>query len=153
MFQLIISILAIILAVALAGVSIYYGGSAFSNGSEKAQYATLTNQGAQIEAAMTLYRAQEGAEASALTDLVTNEYLKQIPTNEFGAWAISGDHVVVEGVGEAVCAVDDANAELVANTDANVAALVAAQASGVSGCLKTDATSTVASAKVFYYAL
>lgn len=71
MFQLIISILAIILAVALAGVSVYYGGSAFSNGSEAAEYATLTNQGAQIEAASTLFRAQEGVtigEVSVMTD-------------------------------------------------------------------------------------
>lgn len=176
MFQLIISILAIILAVALAGVSVYYGGSAFSNGSESAQYATLTNQAAQIEAAMTLHRAQEGADAANLAALTTaaasgSVYLKQVPVAaNASAWTLGhidndgiADVIYVTGVGEAICAQDTVQVDIAANTS------VAAKASitGVSGCTTvggTALTDTVdagvdagitadAATNVFYYSL
>lgn len=152
MFQLIISILAIVLAVALAGISISYIGSAFSNGSETAQYATLVNEGVQIEGAMTLYRAQEGEPATALSDLAPN-YLKQVPA-DFDTEA-TGSYVVKSvDVGVAVC---DASEDTLTSVD-TVADVVAAGGtdggvgnlntnSAIHGCIKAS------DGNVFFYAL
>jgi hypothetical protein len=167
MFQLIISILAIILAVSLAGVSVYYGGAAFSNGSESAQYATITNQGSQIEGAMTLHRAEEGVEAADLDELRTDEYLKQVPVapNSATVWTLANvdgvdgfDAVVVTGFGSAVCDVDEEQVQLATDDAAGVAASFVE----VSGCTTTGGTPmTIAGAgfdaaadtTVFYYNL
>lgn len=179
MFQLIISILAIILAVALAGVSVYYGGSAFSNGSERAGYATLTNQGAQIEAAMTLHRATEGESAANIDELVSDEYLKQNPDSDWTLIDQNGngefDFVVnLVDAGDAECLVSEqpavttaAAAVTTANlTVAGVGAVataaevatdpVAAAMTGVSGCFNADVDAdagTTTDVNVFYYAL
>lgn len=166
MFQLIISILAIILAVALAGVSVYYGGSAFSNGSESASYAALTNQGAQIESAMTLYRAQKGTQAQTIEALKTENYLKQIPvadnvTNQWDLVDIDNDNVfealVVTGLSAAICSVDDVQLEVNSNDTLDVEASFV----GISGCTTTAEELTKSqsgvvaaeSATIFYYNL
>ncbi|GGX51442.1 hypothetical protein [Saccharospirillum salsuginis] len=168
MFALIISILAIILAVALAGVSVYYGGDAFSNGSEEASAATLTNQGSQIEAAMTLYRAENGEAATTanaatlagVTDtnsnsqtwdevLVAENYLKQVPVSEFDTFVEESGYVISENVGAAVC---DAFEKTVSVATAADLAAAVGNAEGISGCIdSTDAAGY--EGKVFYYAL
>jgi len=78
MFNLIISIIAIALVVVLAGASLYYGGSAFNEGSSDATAATLINQAQQIQASATLYSATEGGSPADITDL-EGEYLSAIP--------------------------------------------------------------------------
>lgn len=158
MFQLIISILAIILAVALAGVSVYYGGSAFSNGSEKAEYATLTNQAAQVEAAMTLFRAETGGVATYTeADLVTapNSYLKQLPSSDFN---VAGGKIIDLTAEDAVCDVDG-KSDVVSATAITTAAeavadtTVLAAMTGVSGCFTADVAATGSPVNVFYYSL
>jgi hypothetical protein len=164
MFQLIISILAIILAVALAGVSVYYGGSAFSNGSEKAEYATLSNQGAQIEAAMTLFRANTGGTATLTsTDLVehaSGQYLKQLPVSSADAFVIEGTKVISANVPDAVCAAAGDNAFVKVGTDllvdgttlvsASTVAEVVADQIGVAGCINITGASDGAASTFFY---
>jgi hypothetical protein len=106
MFQLIISILAIILAIVLAGISVYYGSDAFNSGKEKADATTIINQAAQIEAAMTLYNSQNKGQLDVGGRLSTPEgdglfayllakdpegkgkYLKNAPDGNGGTWEL-----------------------------------------------------------------
>lgn len=98
MFSLIITIIAIALVAALALASIYYGGSAFNKGSEKAQAATLVNNAMQVSAAMTLATA-DGEPYSVIGDL-SPEYLASTPT---GMVIGSAGHVVAPVDNAAVC--------------------------------------------------
>lgn len=105
MFQLIISILAIILAIFLAGVSVYYGSDAFNGGREKAEATTIINQAAQIEAAMTLYNSKNngqldvggrvseidvatGENVGLFAYLIAGDYLKNAPDGNGGQWEL-----------------------------------------------------------------
>lgn len=54
MFSLIISIIAIALVAALAGASVYYGGSAFNKGTAGADASAFMNAGQQINGAFAL---------------------------------------------------------------------------------------------------
>jgi hypothetical protein len=95
MFSLIITIISIALVAALALATIYYGGSAFSAGSAKAQLATAVSQAQQIAGAMTLAISDGNAIAPTATVPfvlagLTPNYLTQIPTAPAGAaWTIS----------------------------------------------------------------
>jgi len=66
MFQLIVAVISIALVAALAIASIYYGGSAFNQGTLKANVTTLVNAGQQISGAQALYVTDFG---SATTDI------------------------------------------------------------------------------------
>lgn len=79
MFNLIITIIAIALVVVLTATSIYYGGSAFSNGSADALAATFINQAQQVQAAATLYSAQNGGSAADVQALLDGSFLKSNP--------------------------------------------------------------------------
>ena len=102
MFSLIISIIAIALVAALALASIYYGGDAFQEGTAKAEASTVVNQGQQIQAAVTMSEIDEKPVA-ALTELVTNDYLKEVPKVRDQDWGIVGDNVEVGVVSAEVC--------------------------------------------------
>ncbi len=78
MFSLIISIIAIALVAALAGASVYYGGSAFNEGTAGADASTLINGGQQINGAAAIAESK-GVEVTAMTDL-EGEYLSQVPS-------------------------------------------------------------------------
>lgn len=106
MFQLIISILAILLAVALAGIAVFYGSEAFTGGKAKADATTIINQASQIESAMTLYNSQnkgqldvggrtgynpvDDSNGGLFTYLTAegNDYLKQEPDGNGGVWEL-----------------------------------------------------------------
>jgi len=100
MFQLIISILAILLAVALAGIAVFYGSDAFTGGKAKAEATTIINQASQIEAAMTLYNSQNkgqldvGGRTSTADGtglfayLLGGDYLKTAPDGNGGTWEL-----------------------------------------------------------------
>ena len=105
MFSLIISIIAIALVAALAGASVYYGGSAFNKGTSDATYAKMTTQADQINGAIVMFKAlgnsfdtticgsTGGNDASAnsarakdcLQQLVTAKFLTSIPEGSDGA--------------------------------------------------------------------
>ncbi|MGD1524471.1 hypothetical protein [Vibrio owensii] len=91
MFNLIISIIAIALVVALAGASLYYGGAAFNQGNADAKSSTMINQAQQIQSAVLLYKANEGGEPEQLSDLL-GVYIKGEPELPVGngdlKWAL-----------------------------------------------------------------
>ena len=106
MFQLIISILAILLGIALAGIAVFYGADAFTGGKARADATTIINQATQIEAAMTLYNAQnkgqldvggrtgfdpsDDSNGGLFTYLTAegNDYLKEEPNGNGGVWEL-----------------------------------------------------------------
>ncbi len=91
MFSLIISIIAIALVAALAGASVYYGGSAFNKGTAGADASTLVNGGQQINGAVALAK-NDGVDVSDLTNLGTilvPNYLTQLPS--YNGTDFSGD--------------------------------------------------------------
>lgn len=78
MFSLIITIVSVALVTALALATIYYGGSAFRQGKESAQAATVVNQAQQIIGAYSLFKANTGRYPDSLAELVP-EYLQAVP--------------------------------------------------------------------------
>ncbi len=100
MFSLIITVIAIVLVAVLALASIYYGGQAWNQGSDKAAVARYINEAQQISAAVDLFRADNtGAYPDDVGDL-EGEYLKTLPE---GAWAFSSDRIVRTGLTESQC--------------------------------------------------
>lgn len=102
MFQLIVAIISIALIAALAAASIFYGGSAFTDSSLKANVTTLVNGGQQISGAQAIYKTDNaGAPALLLSDLTLDgEYLAAAPTPAniaSGPWSLStdGTHAVI----------------------------------------------------------
>lgn len=80
MFSLIISIIAIALAAVLLLTSAFYGGDALSEGTAKAQAASLANEAQQVTAGYDLHKVENnGAAPADVAELVTDEYLKQAP--------------------------------------------------------------------------
>jgi hypothetical protein len=80
MFSLIITIISIALVAALAVASVYYGGSAFSQGTAKASASTLVAQAQQIAAANTLYANDHaGTFTNDVGVLLSEGYLSAIP--------------------------------------------------------------------------
>lgn len=98
MFQLIVAVISIALVAALAIASIYYGGTAFSKSSLRANVVTLVNGGQQIAGAQALYRTDKGADAPSIEALSVQpsaagevSYLTQIPGVSpiaSGTWSI-----------------------------------------------------------------
>jgi hypothetical protein len=150
MFNLIITVISIALVAALALASIYYGGPALSKGSAKATAATLVNQGQQISGANTMY-AQEngGADAAALSDLQTAEYLSSVPTPPVGtAWAIDtvNDVFTVDlGAGDTAAICDAVNSQ------AGLASAPSAVGGSTFGCVPAT-TGTSPTNAIFFYA-
>ena len=132
MFNLIVSVIAIALSAALAAASIYYGGSAFTNSTAKANVTTLVNQGQQIAGAGALYKVDNaGTPPASLADLTqpddlatgTVNYLQAspvAPTFAQGAWETNGSVAYVQIKASAVtnlCAeVEKQNGSLVQNS-------------------------------------
>ena len=82
MFSLIITIISIALVAALALASIYYGGDAFTKGSDGAAAARLINEGQQLQGARTLVNAEgKLATVATVAGLATNNYLSQVPAD------------------------------------------------------------------------
>lgn len=81
MFSLIITIISIALVAALAVATIYYGGSAFTEGSVKAQASTFINAGQQVAGAVSVYQnAGEAAPLTTITQLTAGgKYLQGEP--------------------------------------------------------------------------
>lgn len=80
MFSLIITIISIALVAALAIATIYYGGSAFTQGSAKASASTLVSHAQQVAGANTLYANDNGGTFTTnVADLTTGGYLASAP--------------------------------------------------------------------------
>jgi hypothetical protein len=134
MFQLIISILAILLAVSLAGVSIFYGSDSFTGGKDKAEAVTIINQASQIEAAMTLYNSNnsgqldiggrtgyddsDGTNGGLFEYMVAegNDYLKSEPLISERVWEVRCEDGANQAAFEASDEASDCGAEGVSLT-------------------------------------
>lgn len=94
MFSLIITIISIALVAGLTLATAYYGGSAFQQGSARANASTLVAQAQQITGANTL-RANDngGVFATSVSDLVSGNYLSAIPRP---ATSVSIDNYAVD---------------------------------------------------------
>lgn len=109
MFQLIVAVISIALVAALAAASIFYGGTAFSGSTGKANVTSLINQGQQIAGAGALYRSDNsGIPATDIATLV-GDYLQSAPTPPAvaeTAWDTDGNIAWVEltsAAGESTC--------------------------------------------------
>lgn len=80
MFNLIITIISIALIAAVAIASTYYGGSAFTEGTAKANAATVVSQAQQIAAANVLFKNDNsGTDAANVAALQAGGYLQSAP--------------------------------------------------------------------------
>ena len=109
MFQLIVAVIAIALVIILTLAAVWYGGSAFTEGQAKADYARNVNTATQIEGAMQLYYANNSVNAPGEDDVLLNNlvdygYLREIP---FGDWSVTPDSlyrpIEIQSVGQ--CAI------------------------------------------------
>lgn len=81
MFNLIVAVISIALIAAMAAASIFYGGSAFGEGTAKAQASTLINNGQQISGGQQLYMIDNsGNRANAISVLTGGGYLQAVPS-------------------------------------------------------------------------
>lgn len=78
MFNIIISIIAIVLVVVLTVATMYHGGDTVTRGREEAEIAQAVNEIGQIKAALTAYNANEGEQAQSMADLMPG-YLSSAP--------------------------------------------------------------------------
>lgn len=131
MFQLIVAVISIALIAALAGASIFYGGSAFSGSTAKANVSALINQGQQIGGAMALYRTDNGgANAGTIQALIDGAYLQSAPAvpavaDTGAAWTLTTDGAF-------------AYVKLAPDAAANTCAEVTAQNGGVAAEAEAD---------------
>jgi len=89
MFSLIITIISIALVVALVAATMYYGGSALSQGSDAADAAGLISGAQQIVAAVNLHNQLQGSEPANVAALVTAKFLSQVPVTAAGStWTL-----------------------------------------------------------------
>jgi hypothetical protein len=103
MFSLIITIISIALVAALAVATIYYGGSAFTQGTAKANASALVSAGQQVTGALTLYANDNGGTRATTATLVSGQYLSAIPQVKTYALTINAGDVSAAGVDTAIC--------------------------------------------------
>lgn len=101
MFSLVITIISIALVAALALATIYYGSTAYTEARERAEAAQVINEGAQIDAATTMFANQKGQAPHSLQELVSSNYLKALPSGEWQV--VEGQAVKVLNIEEAQC--------------------------------------------------
>lgn len=107
MFNLIITIISIALVAVLAIATIYYGGTAFTQGSAKAQASTLVSHAQQITAANTLFANANGGtfsnDLTAGSRLLSENYLSSVPKHpeSANAYELNTDNDVTLVVGAA----------------------------------------------------
>ena len=100
MFNLIVTVLAIIIMIAVAIAGLSYLGPAFENAASKAVAVQLVNAGQQFAGAEALFKADNGGSydvdataGSTATDFVTQGYLSAIPAIPkvaTGPWLVTG---------------------------------------------------------------
>jgi hypothetical protein len=130
MFSLIITIISIALVAALAVATIYYGGSAFTQGTAKASASAFVAAGQQVNGALTLFANDNGgARAANVAALVSGNYLAAAPSVSGIALTTTATGVVGVSVPTAVCDAINASANLsgaAIPADMNAAATAAA---------------------------
>lgn len=85
MFTLILSLISIGLVAVLAIASLYYGGSAFSEGAVSAHASQLLAEANQIQGAVQMFIVDHGRNPTGPTELTAGgEYLKALPASWSG---------------------------------------------------------------------
>ena len=125
MFSLIITIISIALVALLALATIYYGGSALSNGSAAATAARFITEGQQINGAKAVAVANNETPAT-IQDLVDDNYLSQLPAG----WTVASGYIT-RTVSDDICT--EYNDKLDVTGPA-----VAGVVSGLAGCNTVD---------------
>jgi hypothetical protein len=110
MFSLIITIISIALVAALAVATIYYGGSAFTQGTAKASASAFVAAGQQVNGALTLFANDNGgARATDVAALVAGKYLAAAPSVSGSALTTTPTATIATAVPAAVCAAINAS--------------------------------------------
>ena len=147
MFSLIITNISIALVAALAVATIYYGGSAFSSGSAKANAATIIAAAQQVTGANTLYaNDNSGAYATTLAAL-TPTYLSSVPQPPVGAastYAVSNANLFTADVLTAqVCLqIDESNGLVPVGTTTTTSIPTSASTTAQYSCYSSTGTGT-----------
>ena len=81
MFSLIVTIISIALVAALALATLYYGGSAFTQGNAQAAAARHILQGQQVLGAAELFKADLGRWPDTMDEMVSLNYLRSAPSS------------------------------------------------------------------------
>jgi hypothetical protein len=95
MFSLFVTIIAIVLVVLLAAVTVYYGGSAYNNAQLNARVSTLISQGSQVKTAANAYAADNGGTVPSDITVLTSsssagQYLTAVPSNPLAPTGATG---------------------------------------------------------------
>ena len=76
MFQMIVAVISIALVAAIALAVLWFGGSSFMNGGDKAKYAQYMNHGSQIEGALKMYQSDTGFYPTGTPDKIVDALVK-----------------------------------------------------------------------------
>jgi hypothetical protein len=102
MFSLIITIISIALVAALAVATIYYGGSAFTQGTAKANASAYVAAGQQINGALALYANDNGGARATLAQL-SPSYLAAAPVVVGEEFTVNSGDITAPVASAAVC--------------------------------------------------
>jgi hypothetical protein len=136
MFSLIITIISIALVAALAVATIYYGGSAFTQGTAKAQASAFVAAGQQVSGALTLFANENGNNRGTLVTYnlttaplgILPSYLAAVPTVAGIPLTVTANTVQAVGVPTSVCDAINTSANLTGTNIPATAALAASAA-------------------------
>ena len=144
MFSLIITIISIALVAALALATLYYGGSAFNKGSAGAEASKLINEGQQINAAVTLAKA-DGAPSALFADLTAGNYLSQRPAT------FAGSELTGTGVATSTVKVKDAVCDEVQKRATGISTAVSTSTAPTGQVYNCTRHATLADAAIFTF--
>lgn len=111
MFSLIITVLTIALVVTLSVATVYYGSSAFVEGSSSAAASTVMEQAIQINSYAELYATHEsGRKPSDIESELIPTYMSAKPILKSGyfqpsggEWEIENGHLILRNLREDIC--------------------------------------------------
>lgn len=105
MFSLIVTIISIALVAVLAIASILYAGKALNKAAASAKISQTLQEGAQIAAAVQVYRVYEGAFPTGTTEEIEQELLEKryLATVPEGQWIFKPGMAVREDIDAQMC--------------------------------------------------
>ncbi len=126
MFSLIVSIIALVLVIVLAGAALYYGGDGFNEGTIKAEVARYKNEAQQIAGALVAYQVDNKGFVKKDTNedgvvngddddfgwdyLTRYGYLSALPSSVEESdgsttftWGVKDNLIILPGVSDDVC--------------------------------------------------
>ncbi|HAU28819.1 MAG TPA: hypothetical protein DCW68_01745 [Rhodospirillaceae bacterium] len=96
MANLILTVIAVALVATVSVIAVFYGGSAYNKYQEEASAMRVLAAGDQIVSSAALYANQERVVPAGLTDLLSKNYLLEVPVDESGeAWEVRRGYAVL----------------------------------------------------------